>query len=194
MLLKSVKRELIRDFLFDEYSKKILRIPLGIPIFRNEKTGIFLLKVMIEDFKPKLLISIGDIVSYNLVVLGHVVPDLAIIDYKTRRKKRETPILEHFDVLLKLGNPPSHITKSSWFTISKGLETALKGRKVIIVVDGEEDLLAIPSLLLSPDRSFIVYGQPGAALVVIISNKYVKSAFSEFLLERNTRIESCRKI
>lgn len=194
MLLKSVKRELIKDFFFDEYSKKILRIPLGIPIFRNEKTGISLLKIIIEDFKPKLLISIGDIVSYNLIFLGHVVPDLAIIDYKTKREKRETPILEYFDVLLKLENPPSHVTKSSWFTINRGLKEALKGRKVIIVVDGEEDLLAIPSLLLSPNRSFIVYGQPGAALVVIISNEYVKSAFSEFLLEQNARIKSCRKI
>lgn len=183
MHLRSAKKKLFREFFFDENAKKILRIPLGIPIYKREEEGISILKKVMEDFKPRLLISIGDVVSYNLVTLGHIIPDLAVIDYKTRREKRETPILEFFNVILSLKNPPSHITKTSWFVINSGIRAALQGKKVIIIVDGEEDLLAIPSLLLSPERSFVVYGQPEDALVIIISNKYVKSALLEFIIE-----------
>ncbi len=182
MRLRFVRRELLKDLLFEEDIKVVLRKPLGIPIFKEEEESIKKLKILIQDFRPKLLISVGDVVSHNLIVKGRLCPDIAIIDYKTMRKKRETPILEFFNKIFHVKNPPSHLLEASWLTISKGIAEALNGKKVVVVVEGEEDLLVIPSLLLSPENSFVIYGQPKEALVVIISNRYINKTFSDFLL------------
>ena len=36
-----------------------------------------------------------------------------------------------------------------------------------IVINGEEDLLALPAVLFAPEGSFVVYGQPKEGVVVI---------------------------
>jgi len=38
---------------------------------------------------------------------------------------------------------------------------------VRIIVDGEEDLLALPLFLIVPDKSVVMYGQPYEGLVVV---------------------------
>ena len=40
-------------------------------------------------------------------------------------------------------------------------------QKTQIVVDGEEDLLVIPAVVLAPERSIVAYGQPNQGIVVI---------------------------
>ena len=45
----------------------------------------------------------------------------------------------------------------------------------MIFVDGEEDLLAIPAVLESPDNALVVYGQPSEGLVVVTVSPQTKS-------------------
>jgi uncharacterized protein (UPF0218 family) len=51
----------------------------------------------------------------------------------------------------------------------------------VIFVDGEEDLLAIPAILESPDNAFIVYGQPSQGLVVVTASPVTKHEVKEMM-------------
>jgi uncharacterized protein (UPF0218 family) len=51
----------------------------------------------------------------------------------------------------------------------------------VIFVDGEEDLLAIPAILESPDNAFIVYGQPSQGLVVVTASSVTKHEVKEMM-------------
>ena len=45
----------------------------------------------------------------------------------------------------------------------------------------EEDLLAIPAILESPDKAFIVYGQPSRGVVVVTASSEVKHEVREMM-------------
>jgi len=45
----------------------------------------------------------------------------------------------------------------------------------LIVVEGEEDLLALPAVLEAPDQAFVIYGQPLQGIVVIVATASVKA-------------------
>ena len=179
MQLKFAKKETL---FFNEKVKKILRTPLGIAIFEREDKSIKKLKILLDEFKPKLLITVGDVVSQN-VINGGLHPNLSIIDYRTKRIKRKTPIIRFFDIIYNIENPPSTISPKAWETIDKAINDSIESKKVLIVVEGEEDLLAIPSVMDSPENSFILYGQPSDAMVVIISTQHVKNALGKFIVE-----------
>jgi uncharacterized protein (UPF0218 family) len=74
-------------------------------------------------------------------------------------------------------NPAGVITKEAWDTV----RVALKQKEAVIFVDGEEDLLAIPAILESPDNAFIVYGQPSQGLVVVTATKTKKDEVKEIM-------------
>jgi len=48
-------------------------------------------------------------------------------------------------------------------------------------VEGEEDLLAIPAILESPDKAIIVYGQPSEGLVVVTASPDIKREVREMM-------------
>jgi uncharacterized protein (UPF0218 family) len=45
----------------------------------------------------------------------------------------------------------------------------------VIYVEGEEDLLAIPAILESPDNAIIIYGQPSQGVVVVTASPDMKT-------------------
>ena len=63
------------------------------------------------------------------------------------------------------------MTKEAWDAIRE----ALRDREALILVDGEEDLLAIPAVLESPDNALVIYGQPSEGLVVVTASAEKKS-------------------
>ncbi|MBS7648640.1 GTP-dependent dephospho-CoA kinase family protein, partial [Candidatus Bathyarchaeota archaeon] len=70
------------------------------------------------------------------------------------------------------------ITEDSWQVIGEAIKSK---DSVGILVDGEEDLLAIVAVLLAPENSFVVYGQPGEGIVVIKVNEDSKRKMHEIL-------------
>ena len=54
-------------------------------------------------------------------------------------------------------------------------------------MDGEEDLLAIPAILESPDNALIVYGQPSQGVVVVTASSEVKHETRE-MMNRMTEV------
>jgi len=133
--------------------------------------------VIAEDFRPPLIISVGDVVSENLTRYG-LDPSIAIVDGRSLRRRRRTKV-EAVRVI-RVINEASTLSSASWKALRELISRKGEGTS-LIYVEGEEDLLVLPATILAPPRSLIVYGQPSEALVVVIACDYVKAAFTNFL-------------
>jgi uncharacterized protein (UPF0218 family) len=120
------------------------------------------LKELVEIVKPSLVVSVGDIVSSHMAE-GGISLDVLVVDNKTMRKPIQ-PIVVEVDQSLYAKNPPGAITDEAWATIRQAIEQ--KGRTKVII-DGEEDLLTVVTVLSAPDEAFVVYGQPHVGIVVV---------------------------
>ncbi|HII83526.1 MAG TPA: DUF359 domain-containing protein [Methanobacterium subterraneum] len=129
-------------------------------------------KEFIESKYPdELLISVGDITTQNLQKAG-LIPHLGIIDNVVERKPATYDVV-YDNVTLNVKNPPGVITDELQEAIRKAFKLIKTGFRVLILVDGEEDLAAIPCALMAPSGSLILYGQPGEGLVVCEVDKVI---------------------
>lgn len=122
-----------------------------------------------------LLISIGDVTTRRMLEEG-IIPDLGIVDNMIEREPSKHEIC-YDNVTLKTKNPPGTITDQLWKTIKEGFSLVEKaGYNVLIIVEGEEDLSAIPCIVMAPAGSLIFYGQPGEGVVLCEVDKTKEKA------------------
>jgi len=108
------------------------------------------------------VISVGDATTDRLVSFG-ITPNIAVIDGRERRSKRSF-VANYSAKELRCVNPPGTISGGA----IKILQEALNMKPPVrVVVDGEEDMLALPLFALSPEDSVVLYGQPLEGLVVV---------------------------
>jgi hypothetical protein len=123
------------------------------------------------------IITVGDITTINLLEAG-IIPNLAIIDQRTRRTHSITqipPLIKH---QRRVHNPPATITEELINAIRESLS---QEKPCMIIVEGEEDLAVIPTVLLSPATSLVVYGQPDEGAVMIRVNEAAKQKIQKLL-------------
>jgi uncharacterized protein (UPF0218 family) len=133
------------------------------------------LRVQIQQNKPPKVTTVGDVVSRESLATGIQV-NLRIVDQMTLRKSIN-PVEIKAERTYRVRNPAGIITKEAWDAIKE----AMQHREAVIFVDGEEDLLAIPAILESPDNAFIVYGQPSQGLVVVTASPAMKHDVREMM-------------
>jgi uncharacterized protein (UPF0218 family) len=109
----------------------------------------------------KKIITVGDATTARLLEFG-MTPDLAIIDGKERRIARQYP--KHPGQEFRCINPAGKISKSSFDLLERTL--AMK-EPTIVIVEGEEDMLAIPVFAMAPKGSVVLYGQPLEGMVAV---------------------------
>ncbi|CDG65482.1 hypothetical protein MBMB1_1384 [Methanobacterium sp. MB1] len=124
-----------------------------------------------SKYPDELLISVGDITTQNLQK-ADLIPHLGIIDNVVERKPAAYDVV-YDNVTLNVKNPPGVITDELQETIKRAFQLVKSGFRVLILVDGEEDLAAIPSILMAPPGSLVLYGQPGEGLVVCEVDKVI---------------------
>ena len=146
--------------------RKELKEPQGILIQGPFEETMNKLKDYIVKEKPSTIISVGDVVSQNLVESGISV-DILIVDNKTMRKTIQ-PITVDAQHTFYAKNPAGTITDEAWNTIKQALH--LTGRTKIII-EGEEDLLTLVTVLSAPDDAFVLYGQPKVGVVLVKVNE-----------------------
>lgn len=138
------------------------------------------LKNLIQRTKPPKVSTVGDVVSRESLKAGIPV-GLRLVDQMTLRK-----VIDHFEIkgerTFRVRNPAGVITQEAWDAIKE----ALTQREAVIFVDGEEDLLAIPTIVESPENSFIVYGQPSEGLVVVTATSAVKAEVGQMVNRMTT--------
>lgn len=112
-------------------------------------------------------------------------PDVQVVDGVERRIRRSPPEVP-YAALLKAENPAGSIT----FSAVAAIEDALVAEKPArVLVDGEEDLLALPAVDSAPIGSVVYYGQPGEGVVVVPVDERAKASAEELMsrMVRKTR-------
>ncbi|MEF8874261.1 MAG: GTP-dependent dephospho-CoA kinase family protein [Candidatus Thermoplasmatota archaeon] len=114
------------------------------------------------DSKP--IIAVGDVVT-EILLEQDIIPDVGMIDQKTRRGEYESGMREKeaFDIEIEIKNPPEMMTHAAWNALQKALN---KEEPVLIDVEGEEDLLSLAAIALCPDGGVVIYGVPSEGMVI----------------------------
>jgi uncharacterized protein (UPF0218 family) len=108
------------------------------------------------------VIAVGDATTERLVSFD-IVPDVAVIDGKERRSRRNYPA-NYQAKEFHCTNPASTISQDAVNVMQGALKTLPPVR---VLVDGEEDLLALPAFAMALEGSAVLYGQPLEGLVVV---------------------------
>lgn len=144
---------------------KILKKPLGALVSGEADEVVAEVLEKVENLAPPCLISVGDVSTQQLLE-SSIKPDVAIVDGKTLREERLRHKYNHYKTRFQLRNPPGVIVDRCWTTLVK----AICNPPSLVEVDGEEDLLTLPALILAPTNSVVVYGQPGVGMVVVVAD------------------------
>jgi uncharacterized protein (UPF0218 family) len=142
--------------------------------FGELHSSITEIKKTLQKYKNnhQLIISIGDATTSNLLK-EDITPDIGIIDNQIERKR--SPLDNQFGydhVQLNAANPPGTITPELYKIIKKAIGLYLSGFKILIVVEGEEDLAVMPCVITAPPGTFVLYGQPGEGVVLCEVDKF----------------------
>ena len=136
---------------------------------------------IVKREKPPKIVSVGDTVSRNLHE-HQMNPQLSITDNKRMRRKIKPRIFTGKNVV-HVKNPQGTITEEAITAIREALES---DERVHIIVDGEEDLLALIAVLYAPEKSLVVYGQPYEGIVVVKVTPEKKAGAMELLKAMKT--------
>lgn len=142
------------------------------------------------DFaRPRAPIYTGDFTRYlprglpSLACVGDIVssycarrPDIArslvlVLDGKTRRTEKVLPVALEAARSMRTVNPPGTIALGAIRILCNLLEE--EGASLLLV-DGEEDMLALPAIACSPLGGAVVYGIPGRGATVIRVDRRVR--------------------
>ncbi|MCE4628473.1 MAG: DUF359 domain-containing protein [Desulfurococcales archaeon] len=118
------------------------------------------------------LACVGDVVSSYCARRPGIAHSLVLVlDGKTRRTRKVLPVDLEADRKLKIVNPPGTISLGAARTLCDLLE---RRGTTVLLVDGEEDMLALPAIACSPLGGAVVYGIPGRGATIILVDRRVR--------------------
>ena len=159
--------------LLPEHLRRKLKEPLGVLIRGRRGQTTRRLKIFLADRHIETVTTIGDVVTEEFIAAIYP-PKLSIVDFKSLRRPhsfQHDPTV-YFNLWMNVRNPPATITEELLHAIRSAY--SMDGR-TLIIVDGEEDLAALPAVIEAPIGSAVVYGQPGEGIVVIVVDEEAKS-------------------
>jgi uncharacterized protein (UPF0218 family) len=128
------------------------------------------------------IVAVGDVVTYHLLEADRR-PDVALVDGKTKREAVAEAVwaaIDGFDHRIEVVNPQGTLSAELLTELRAALE---RHASTVLVVEGEEDLAALPVLVAAPDGASLVYGQPDEGMVLAaVTSEAREGALS--LLER----------
>ena len=144
---------------------RLLKNPFGILIHDKYITKRKI-KGMLKNVEQ--VISVGDCTTDRLLSFD-IIPDILVIDGIERRAKRSDGL--HSKIItakeLHCSNPPGSVSKEAFFVLCQAL--AMPG-PVKVIVNGEEDMLALPIIAIAREKAVVLYGQPLEGMVVVNVN------------------------
>jgi uncharacterized protein (UPF0218 family) len=118
----------------------------------------------------KMVITVGDKVTETIYSLGRI-PDIQVVDGLEMRMKRLPPKVP-YSSLIEVRNPAGVLTREAIL----GVRAAVRAKKPArVLVEGEEDLIAIPIIALAPPSAVVFYGQPGVGIVAVKADGRAKA-------------------
>lgn len=153
-----------KTLILPEYLRKELRKPLG-KVFKDTKSLLHYINIM----EWTMVIAVGDIIVSSLLKEG-VKIDIKVIDFKSRKKPikiRTDPFQKGLKGLSfkNFKNNPGTINFKTAEKLKEIIKNNIKGTVPFrdspynwFIIDGEEDLLALPAILFAPLGSLVLYG------------------------------------
>ncbi len=155
-----------------------LRIPIG--------TSIQSPNELIPPYDTNsFLITVGDIVTITFVNKNYQ-PAISIIDFKTKRKSIDDPKLLAAlpQPYVTVINPAGAIDQKAVLTFESAIKHFYKTKKTLTIgIDGEEDLLTLPAILLAPLGSTVIYGQSDIGMIAVPVTEKKKEEVKKLLQE-----------
>ncbi len=161
--------------------RALLKQPFGTLVPQKDITKQKILS-MLQGAKK--IISIGDATTERLISFN-IIPDIAVIDGVERRSLRGRPINYPAEQMF-CNNPAGTISKKALQVLQSALETSFP---VMVKVEGEEDMLALPLFIMAPKGSIVLYGQPLEGIVLVNITEEKQNEAKELM----NKISSCVK-
>ena len=162
-------------------TETLVRLPKEMRGELKEPLGDVVAETDAERLKRKRrVVAVGDMVTYYLLEAG-VTPDVAVVDGKTEREEVDQEIVERWSAL-----PVVARVKNEPATVSREVVEALRDAfddddRNLIEVEGEEDLVVLPAIVLASDGDLVLYGQPGEGMVYVEVNDEIRERALELL-------------
>ena len=134
----------------------------GKPLFGAETEIKEKLQKIIEKNKYSAVITVGDYCSH------HLPSDIKIFDKRVRREAFD----QKHRCSLNVKNPAGTIQKESWGAVREAI-----AKTANLCVDGEEDLLVIPAVILAKPKTLVIYGYPEKGICLLEANLKNKTIF-----------------
>lgn len=158
----------------------ILTLPPTLRVLLQDPWGEVLQDVS-ENLVASEIVTVGDVTTKKFLD-KNLRPKLSIIDLKIEREHSVRNIQElgfsGNEEIVRVENPAASITPELVKAIQNAFE---ENRKAVIIVDGEEDLAVLPSILEAPLGFSIFYGQPGQGMVRVVVTEEIKKKAQDLL-------------
>lgn len=149
--------------ILDPTKLDLLKEPFGTLIRDNEVTIGLVTEILKKA--PKV-IAVGDTTTEKLVGFGFI-PDISVTDCMEKRVIKASKFEYPVDKTIHLDNRPGELSKQVILEVKKLILANAYDSKIRIIIKGEEDLVALPFLMYSPNNWVICYGQPNEGLVIV---------------------------
>ncbi|GKS62397.1 hypothetical protein YTPLAS21_18550 [Candidatus Nitrosocosmicus sp.] len=149
--------------ILDPTKLDLLKEPFGTLIRDNEVTIDLVTEILKKA--PKV-IAVGDTTTEKLVGFGFI-PDISVTDCMEKRVIKASKFEYPVDKTIHLDNKPGELSKQVILEVKKLILANAYDSKIRIIIKGEEDLVALPFLMYSPNDWVICYGQPNEGLVIV---------------------------
>ncbi|MGA2875336.1 MAG: DUF359 domain-containing protein [Nitrososphaerales archaeon] len=170
----------MQKFTLTQELRNAVKSPIG-ELVRDSETRKESLKEYFQ--RNNLTVCVGDRTTEKISELGFS-PNLEIIDMFERRSSRSPPRTGLLDQVFNAINEAGTISSDALQKLDLCLDFLLRNRKstIRLVVQGEEDLLALPVVAFFPEDTVVFYGQPGEGMVIVNSKESRRKA--KEILER----------
>lgn len=170
----------VPDLVRDELKSPIGELIKG----KEEDYGIAAAEVKkrLKKDKSVLVITVGDIATHSLQT-ADVEPDISIIDNRSRRT--DITHITHSSIGKEgpFENKPATINSLAVQKYAEVIEKSVsKKSHVQFVVEGEEDLLGLPAILLAPLGAVVLYGQVDEGIVYVLVTEEIKRYCDEVVM------------
>ena len=159
-----------RPLCFSEELKEELRKPLGKLYIGDVDSSSSQAVEALRRSRAKPVITIGDVTTSMFMKHG-LKPKVAVVDNRFERMSFGERIDFTGYVVNAIHNPAGCIAPEAAEKVFDAVEGSLY---VALVVDGEEDLLALPAVLACSEGGAVAYGQPKTGCVVITVDEKTK--------------------
>lgn len=139
---------------------------------------------------PPYIITVGDITTKTFNKL-HVNQNISVVDFKVSRKKQFENLKElgfsGGEKIFKVKNPAGCLTPVLFEVIINIFKLKRENQRIILQIEGEEDLSVLPLMLAAPLGSVIFYGQPEEGVVKVEISKKTKGMAYDLVGQFKTR-------